>query len=212
MHLVGIVFMCVLNLYRRKQYKIGAMHAVITALLSAVSGFIGAKLLYILENIQQILVSGIQFGGVSFFGALFIIPAAVWMIQKLLRIHNPLFLDYCVPSALLMLGMIRIGCFLNGCCSGIHLTVNGNYCVVPVQLLECGFDFLILAYMLYSEIHHIYTGKHYPLLLLGYGTVRFLLEFLRSTPKVWIGFSNGQCFALLAIAVGMILWQSKKQV
>ena len=212
MHLAGLLLMCILNTARRRNADLSILQAVLCAILSALSGFLGAKTLYVLENLSDVAQNGLHFTGVSFFGALFIIPAAVWAIGHLLHAEKEGFLDYCTPSAIAMLGMIRIGCFLNGCCRGITLTTHDNIAVIPVQLLECGFDFAILGFLLWLETKKRFTNSRFYLLLILYGTVRFSLEFLRDTPKVWLGFSNGQIFALLALLIGIICIYKKRAV
>ena len=210
MHFVGLLFMCILNIARRRNVDLSVLQAVLCAFLSALFGFLGAKILYVIENISDVVQNGLHLDGVSFFGALFIIPTAVWVIRHLLHAKREGFLDYCTPSAIGMLGMIRIGCFLNGCCSGIPLTVHDNISIIPVQLLECGLDFAILGFLLWLEKKNCFANRRFYLLLTLYGAIRFILEFLRNTPKVWLGFSNGQIFALIALLAGIICFCKRK--
>ena len=46
------------------------------------------------------------------------------------------------------------------------------------------------------------TGRLYFFIMVYYGVFRFFLEFLRNTPKDWIGFSHGQWFAIISVCVG----------
>lgn len=48
-------------------------------------------------------------------------------------------------------------------------------------------------------------GRLYPFIMVYYGVFRFFLEFLRNTPKEWLGFSHGQWFAVASLAIGSYL-------
>ena len=204
MHAVGLLGMICLCLRRRKAFGISAGFAVITALLLAVLGYAGAKLLYVAENWRSVLEKGLSFNGVSFFGTVFFMPLALPLVAKLAKKQPGSYLDYCTPSGLLMLICIRTGCFLNGCCQGITLRLNGNDVVVPVQLLECVLD-LVLLEILFSKEKSLPQGKLYFLFMGGYGLLRFAAEFLRATPKALLGLSNGQWFSLVSILIAAIV-------
>ena len=211
MHGVGIVGMMLLCLARRKRFRISAGLAVITALLLAVFGYIGAKLLYIIENWNLVIKNGVSLNGVSFFGTVFFMPLILPLFAKLFHKSPSSYLDYCTPAGLLMLICIRTGCFFNGCCQGLSLTVHGNPTVLPAQLLECALDLVLLDFILFNE-KSLPKGKLYFLFMGGYGLLRFVVEFIRDTPKTMLGLSNGQWFSLIAIFLAAAAWlfQSKK--
>lgn len=213
MHAVGLAGMICLCLRRRKRFHVSAGFAVITALLLAVLGYVGAKLLYIAENWSQVMENGLSLNGVSFFGTVFFMPLALPLVAKLARKEPKAYLDYCTPSGLLMLNCIRTGCFLNGCCRGITVQLNCNDVVLPAQLLECVLD-LILLEILYAKEKSLPEGKLYFLFMGGYGLLRFCVEFIRDTPKTLLGLSNGQWFSLICLliaAVALLFHPGKKK-
>ena len=115
-------------------------------------------------------------------------------------------LDNSAVNVLGMLGTIRIGCFLNGCCGGTICTIGTRHFHWPTQLLEAVCDFGILAWLLLLESRqNNRRGLLYPRFLISYGIVRFIIEFMRDTPKDWLGLSHGQWFSIVAVMAG-IAW------
>ena len=205
MMLLGTAGMSILLSFRKKEHGIGTLRAVLTGILLAVFGFIGAKLLYILENFRSVLKNGLDFSGVSFFGTVFFMPAAIPLIALILRIPRKGFTDFCTPAGLLMLAFIRIGCFTRGCCEGITVHYGMRPWIVPVQLLECSFDLVLLAVLLLPSVKKRFRGVLYCLFMGGYGLIRFAMEFLRDTGKHVFGFSNGQLFSAAAILISALI-------
>ncbi len=203
--IVGIVCMTLLCLCRRRRYGIPAALAAFMGVILMIFGFIGAKLLYILENLQTVARNGLTLAGVSFYGTVFFLPAALLLTAVCIRKKPGQFLDYCTPAVPLMLACIRLGCFCNGCCGGITLWLGSRPIVVPVQLLECALDFATVYVLLCAEREEKWQGIRYVLFLGTYGSVRFLLEFLRTTEKDKLGLSNAQWFSLLCVAICMIV-------
>lgn len=200
-HAVGVAAMCILCLARRGLYEIGRGQAIAAGLLLAPVGYLGAKLLFIAENLPAVLQNGLGTGGVSFFGAAFFVPVAFAALAAVTGRRPARCLDFCAPPVILMLACIRCGCFMRGCCHGPTVWVGPNPVIPPVQLMECSLDLLLLFVLLRLERAQKHDGLRYAVLLGGYGTARFLLEFLRDTPKNHLGLSNGQWFSLLCMAL-----------
>ena len=222
MHIVGIAGMCALCTLRRNEISIKVWQGISTGILLAVFGFVGAKILYIIENWNSVAKNGISLSGVSFFGTVFFMPAAIPIIKRILliKIKDSEFMDFCTPAGVLMLACIRIGCFMNGCCRGMGTIINGKPFIYPVQLIESSFDFMMAGILLTAWIRKVFRGRLYFLFMAAYGSVRFVLELYRNTSKTDNIFmngsertmktdlagkvlSNGQIFSLLAVLVGM---------
>jgi phosphatidylglycerol:prolipoprotein diacylglycerol transferase len=88
--------------------------------------------------------------------------------------------DILVPSVLLFHVFGRLGCFFAGCCYGRETTwaiaING---LIPVQLIESGFNLLILMEILLFRPERERPGVLFPMYLTVYACGRFLLEFMR---------------------------------
>lgn len=116
-------------------------------------------------------------------------------------------------------GFGRIGCFLAGCCYGketdsvLGMTFPGmSHAVYPTQLYEAIF-LLMLSAILFLLAYKKEFKYTFPLYLFGYGTFRFLIEFIRGDERgaFLLGLSPAQWFSILAvlIGIGMVIYLSK---
>jgi phosphatidylglycerol:prolipoprotein diacylglycerol transferase len=127
--------------------------------------------------------------------------------------------DILVPSILLFFTFGRIGCFFAGCCYGciadwgIALPSHGIEPLIPVQLFEAGFTFLVMIAVLVFRPERKCTGALLPLYLIVYAIGRFVLEFFRGDigRGVFI-LSTSQWISLLILPAGVILlrWIKKQ--
>ena len=221
MHILGIFGMCILSFVRRKEEGIKGWQAIMTGILLAVFGYIGAKILFVIENFKYVSKNGLELSGVSFFGTVFFMPLAIPIIKRILFIKakDMEYMDYCTPDGLLMLACIRLGCFMNGCCRGMVVWKNDKPLMYPVQFIECTLDLILLGVILLPVTQKFFKKGLYFIFMGGYGFIRFFLEFYRNTSKTGNLFisendrqlqsdgelskilSNGQIFALVCMVV-----------
>lgn len=194
--------MAILILIRRERYGIRVWKAVLLTIMLAACGVIGAKLLYALEN-------GFRWGGISFYGSVWLIPILMPLIGLLLGLRPTITMDLCAPAVTAMVACLRFNCLLAGCCGGWLMEFGGIAFRWPTQMMESLGDCLIMFWLLSIEQKEMWRGKLYGGFLLSYGGLRFMLEFLRNTPKNVIFLSNGQWFSVAALLIGW-LWIHKK--
>jgi phosphatidylglycerol:prolipoprotein diacylglycerol transferase len=91
---------------------------------------------------------------------------------------------------------------------------TGSLPILPIQLYEAAANLLIFLYLIWLWRRRRFRGQIFAAYLLSYGTVRFLLEFLRGDYQepVMLGLLQrgqmSQLMCLTAIAVGIvILWR-----
>jgi phosphatidylglycerol:prolipoprotein diacylglycerol transferase len=109
----------------------------------------------------------------------------------------------------------RIGCLMAGCCygrqydgfGGIYMPDLG-YKVIPTQLIECVFLFIlfgVFSYLLLKKKFKLNQALYF----ISYGVFRFLIEFVRDdyrgTTFLRI-FTPSQLTALLLIIIGIVWW------
>jgi len=166
-----------------------------------IAGLIGAKLLLVLVDFQQYranpraLIDVLQSGGVFYGGLLGGIPVAWLYIVK----HKlPLFrtLDVLAPAVAIGQAIGRLGCFAAGCCFGSPSTLpwavvfhnEDAHALVgvplgipihPSQIYESLGSFLLLALLLGMLKRKKFDGQVFAAYLIGYGIMRFVLEFFR---------------------------------
>lgn len=158
--------------------------------LAFISGIIGARLFYIIENVayyfkNPIEIIMLQQGGLSWFGGLLsgLFFGSVYLKKKKLTIYR--ILDLISPFIALSQAIGRVGCLLNGCCFG-HISKIGIYFKVhklvlfPTQIyssLALIFIFIILRFL--QDRPHKEGGIFFAYLTL-YSIKRFFIEFLRA--------------------------------
>ncbi len=189
--------MLVLTIMRRKKYGFNIFSAVLFTLVLLILGIGGAKLLYILEHPGEPISKNP--GGVSFFGSVYLIPLLMPLFGFIFKLRPKSSHDASAPCVAAMIGCIRVGCFLNGCCGGWTTPWGFTW---PTQTVESICDFMLMFFLLQIEKKEKYKGWLYPLFLSIYSSYRFVIEFFRNTAKNSIGLSNGHIFALIGILTG----------
>lgn len=185
-------------------------HSLLAGVCLLLTEMLGAKILYLIENWQQVQVQGMTFGGFSLFGVFFAVPVLSLLWARVFSVSYGDFLDYSAGGILLELMFYRVGCFFTGCCGGWPsdsgwLMADGTR-RFPVQLLEVGGDLLILLVILWVVYRKANRpGLAFCLMLALYGALRFGLEFLREREILWLCFSGSHFLALAACLVGFVL-------
>ncbi|MFH1045440.1 MAG: prolipoprotein diacylglyceryl transferase [Candidatus Omnitrophota bacterium] len=194
------------------------------SLCIVISGVVGARLLYVLQNIQFYRVYPLRIvmlheGGLSFFGGFFVALAATLIFLRIQRLPAWTVLDIFVPYLALGQAIGRIGCLLNGCCFGKVTTAFGAICFpgeticrYPIQVYN---SLLLLA--LYIVLRYrqkrgqTFPGQLFLLYCILYSTIRFISEFFRGDHTAVIGWLTlHQIFSLMVFTMaGVWLW--KKQ-
>jgi len=172
------------------------------SLLVFISGIIGARILYIIENIGYYIKNPpetimLQHGGLSWFGGLAfgIFFGIFYLKKKNLSVYK--ILDLMVPYVSLGQTIGRIGCLLNGCCFGST--------IIPVQIyssLILIFIFIILR-LLQDRPHK--EGEILFIYLLLYSLKRFFIEFLRAdNPVIFLGLTLFQIISIVIFCLALI--------
>lgn len=203
MLLLGTAGMFVCLWGRRKRFSLNLWQSVVFTVLLTLVGVAGAMLLFYLE-------SG-SFGGVSFYGSVFLIPLLMPLIGMLFRLKPGQTMDLCGPCVAIMIGCMRFNCVLSNCCGGWQVCLGALCFSWPTQAMDSIGDFAIMLWLLQLEREHRAKGALYPGFMIAYSIMRFLLEFLRDTPKDWLYLSHGQWFALAAIVAGLLWITLQKQ-
>jgi len=208
-YVIGFVAMTLLLAMRAERYKLKKYQAIIISFVLFLFGFIGAKILFILENLPKL-----NTGGVSFYGSVFFIPIALPLLALIMRKKPASIIDFCAPGVVIILTFIRVGCFVSGCCAGIRVNMFGSYVILPSQMLECFLDIFLLDCLLTAERNGKFKNLLYPLFMLCYGIMRFLVEFTRENggggehiySRDMSVLSEGQVLSLFAIFIALCVF------
>lgn len=200
--------------------KIGLIFGdfLIYIMAAAVCGFYGARILFVITMIPEIIRDHLLFGyyllngGIVFYGGMFGILAGIALVSKIRKQKVSEVYGIMIPAFPLFHSFARIGCLLAGCCYG----KAWNWGIVPVdepavvrfpvQFFESFCDLVIFVIIMVCE--HWYGRKYNLYLYLGsYAICRFILEFFRgdTVRGIWIGgLSTAQIISLLILV--WLIW------
>ncbi|MEK7466278.1 MAG: prolipoprotein diacylglyceryl transferase [Planctomycetota bacterium] len=197
----------------------GVIDAAIVAMLSAV---IGARLFFVFQpdewaahySRHPLDIVKIWEGGLTFYGGLI---GCFITIPFVFRHHKMPFwpvIDCFAPSVAIGHGIVRFGCFLNGCCYGkpakwgIVMPEVDALARQPSQLYESAAGILIFVFALWLHPRRRFNGQGILSYLLLYAGSRFLIEISRGDPdRGGLGpFSTSQWVAIGVATVAVALW------
>jgi phosphatidylglycerol:prolipoprotein diacylglycerol transferase len=212
---------------RAKVRKLDSNIAYRLSMISVLSGFIGAKLLYCIIEFKVIIDNpwqAISGSGFVVYGGIIGGILAAMIYCKLKRVSFFSYFDLAVPSIALAQGFGRIGCFLAGCCYGRETNsafgiVFGQSAIapngvklIPTQLLSSAGDFMLAAILLMYARKERKQGRVGALYLILYSIGRFVIEFFRNDDRGYMGvLSTSQFLSLIVLAFAILmLYMSNK--
>jgi phosphatidylglycerol:prolipoprotein diacylglycerol transferase len=239
MYVVAFAITYLMVIYRLKhnendEISIDHAQALITYMMLGV--IIGGRLGYVLfyhfsyyirHPLEIVLPfefsNGFRFTGItgmSFHGGLICVILFSWIYCRRARLSFLSVGDLFIPGIPLGYTFGRIGNFINGELFGrITAAPIGMYFPLaperqlrhPSQLYEAFFEGIFLFIIMWTLRNRVSTrGAMLAIFLIGYGTVRFFIEYFRQPDAhlgfVWLSFSMGQILCLLMIASGISLY------
>ena len=194
-------------------------------LATMIGGIVGAKLLYIFENValSEILSNPmtylLQRGGLTFYGGFIGAIILVWVMARRNKISMWVIGDMASPALALAYSIGRVGCLLVGDDYGSPSNLpwamafpNGlpptTVPVHPTQLYEVIIMFFAFLYIWKIRTLPRPAGWLFSIYLIIAGFERFFIEFVRNTtPSPIPGLSIAQVTAIGLIIVGVYkLW------
>ena len=164
--------------------------------------------------------SAFDMSGQSLYGTLFttflLSPVAAFLLKKKVR----LIYDYMAPFWLILLIFCRMGCFTDGCCGADLIFISDEKPLyLPVQLFEMILDLILLSLLFYIEDYkltwnkkettnpkpNLYNGSMFFVMLVCYGFYRFILEWPRNNPVMFLGMTFGQIYSLVFLIIGSFI-------
>jgi len=225
--LVAVGALVGLWLLRREVRRSGLPEGAVDVGLAGVfGGFVGAKLLWVVEHIAEEPLADLLFsrGGMSWFGGFAGgLLAGLWLMRRR-RLPIMAVLAAATPGLVVGHAIGRIGCFLVGDDYGIPSNLPWAVAfpeglppttvpVHPTQLYEM-LALLPIALLLVRWRRQCLADRW---VLGGYlaltGSLRFLIEFIRISERVALGLSVAHFASLAAAVVGIgLLLRARRQV
>lgn len=196
---IGTVAMSIPILAVCGKYQISRWKGLVATIVLTVTGTAGTFLMYYVENGR--------FGGLSFYGAVFLVPIVFIAIPPLLNISYGEIMDLCAIGECIMLALMKVHCMLGGCCLGrkLFITEEGTLIRFPSRTAELLTAIAIFCVLLYWALKNKNRGEFYPLYLILYGATRFVLNIFREawvTKEMLLPFGN--IWSIIAIVIGGI--------
>lgn len=220
---IGIIAAYLTGEYRAKKHNLDPDKVFYIVIWSVVGGLLGAKILYIITQIKEIIANPrllldvadgfVVYGGII--GGIF--SAMVYCRVKKLPFLK--YFDLLMPSVALAQGFGRIGCFLAGCCYGretdsaIGIVFHDSayapngVSLLPTQLISSGLNFLHFFVLVWLTKKKKGDGQIAGLYLVFYSVGRFILEYFRGDLiRGSVGrLSTSQFIAIFICLAGIIL-------
>ncbi|MEM2121689.1 MAG: prolipoprotein diacylglyceryl transferase [Candidatus Woesearchaeota archaeon] len=216
----------------RKLYKKEFEEILNSFLITFICSIIGARLLYVILNLNHFLQKPIEMinfqgGGLSFFGALFFGLLGFIIYFKISRIDFKKYLDIYAIFIPIVQAFGRIGCFLNGCCYGrpTKLFFGIEYLGTtrhPVQIYESILNLIVFLLLyktkdkkqlrIFSLNIKLFSGARFLLYLILYSIVRFFMEFFREEKIILLGLTQTQILCLFIIMISIFLLFKKQRI
>ena len=206
-HVLGFLFVFLFNAWYGKKREISIGRSTVTTVIVYSVTYIW---IYVLSWIESGFT---HFGGNNIVRGFIYIPLIAYPVAKMLKISWKDMCDFIAPCVCLTQGISHIGCIFTGCCAGYTCQwgiYNQRYggTAFPVQLFEAATALIIFAALVYWNKKQAYRteGKSYPIMLMLFGSTRFLWEFARNNEKIWLGCSSLAFHALFMSVVGLVVY------
>lgn len=191
-------------------------------LATMIGGIVGAKLLYLFENvpfwdlIRHPITHLLSRGGLTFYGGFIGALILVWIIANRNKISMWTVGDLAAPALALAYSIGRIGCLLVGDDYGVPTTLPWGMAfpqglppttetVHPTQIYEIVIMFIAFLYIWKIRTKIRPAGWLFSIYLIIAGLERFFVEFVRNTTESPVpGLSVAQVMALGLIVVGAV--------
>lgn len=166
----------------------------IAAMILLVPGLVGARLFYVLMH-WELYAGDVRRiwrrseGGMAMYGGLILIAACSVFLLPAMNLPIAAFWDAAIFTMLIGMIFARVGCLLNGCCSGRptdgwcgmnlpdHRGVRRRR--IPTQLLEMAWSAVVLSALLAWRGRAPFVGAIFCGGVAGYAGGRFFLQRLR---------------------------------
>ena len=203
---LGFVGVTLFGYFYRKKFNLSVKQAVLSVLLVYPAVVAWMFFLYWAE-------SGFKnFGGNNIVRIFIWVPVFAWPASRILKIEFKAMLNFIAPLPCVVHGISHFGCIFEGCCCGYPSSVFAiwnpafkeyRFAIQPIEaIVAIG---VIVITVLYTRSKGYRSDScAYPLMLILFGSTRFLLEFLRDNEKLFWGISNLAIHAFVMFVVGIV--------
>ena len=213
---LGIVAVCVFNVFRRKRLNLKPWGLVLLFALCLTFLFVFCRIFYVFARMLEGAVTlkaiwrALTLGGFVMYGGIFGIILGCVVFALITKRPVRAVLDYFAPSIALAFTFARFGCLFEGCCYGIewswgvpNVKFPGKL-LFPAQPLDALASLLLFAAILIRTKVKKTDRYSLEIYLTGYAIARFLLEFVRvktSPGFLPFGFTFSQDISIVIVVL-----------
>lgn len=214
--LVACIVMIVGSFLRCRSHNKSLWDSLVISLGMMLVALVGARILHILTNISvyqksPILMVSLDAHGLSLFGSIILVCCLGFLIGR--NTHFPIwkYSDEMVPFIGIGIAIARIGCFLNGCCSGkvsnlpwavrfplfseahLYQMSRGQTNLItvlpvhPTQLYEAVGALISIFIATWVQKKKNFAGVGILVFLASFSIVRLIIHYLRVFPNSFLG-------------------------
>lgn len=193
-------------------------HILDLGIITCVAAIVGARLVFILLNLSYYLEQPARMlamtdGGLSFHGGLAAGILSGIMYCRYRQIDTWAMADIAAPFIALGYAIVRIGCFLRGCCFGIVTDVPWAVTTSeiddlprhPTQLYSSVLSFILFVYLYSRRNHSGFKGMLMFQYVGLYSLLRFGVEFVREGERIALGLTLAQIISMFVAAIAFSL-------
>ncbi len=214
--LVAVTVGALLLRVSQRELSLKASDKIAIGLGAFCGAMIGAKLPFALTDWDGLRSGAVWFSNgktivCGMVGAYFGVELAKWISDIRIKTGD----SFAVPAAVAV-AIGRLSCFAAGCCFGtptalpwgvrFQLADGGLFARHPTQIYESIFHLVIAWLMAALRQQGIWRGQLVKFYIISYLAYRWLTEFIRPEPKMWLAFTGYQWFALAVMPVFAWLW------
>jgi len=205
-HVLGYLCVLLFNLWYGKKYNVKYWQSLVTTIIVY-------SITYFWIHVQYWMETGFKvFGPNNMVRGFVYIPLFALPVALMLKISWKRMCDFIAPCVCISFGISHIGCIFAGCCNGFPCSWGIRHpwlhtTLFPVQLFEAFTALAIVWFVVYRAKKRQYQsdGLSFPIMLLCYGSTRFLWEFARENEKILWGCSSLSFHALFMALVGLTI-------
>ncbi len=224
---IGFALATYLASERAKTFGIDKNRIIDLALVILLFGLIGARLNYVILNLNYYRNHPLEMiflnrGGLVFYGSLLLGLGAGFVYVRRNRLSFWKVSDLMSPYVALGHSIGRIGCLLNGCCWGkvVSKAYPFGLCfpgqTLPRHPTQLYASMILLAIAIVLRVRQEkdhFDGQIFLLYCLLYSTQRFFVEFLRGDiPIAFFGLTFSQVVSIAIFSVSSIIFATKWKI
>lgn len=188
-------------LFRMKQFGISFKKMLLIYIVFSMVGLAGASI--------GAAAAGGAIAGRRLYGLMIFDTAALIIMSRFLHMEVCKLGDFIAVPIMAVCASAKIDCLMNNCCRGFLMCYQGTEAIYfPSAILEMVIWSIFVVLLLLIEKKGSAAGTLWPVSMIWFGTVRYLVDFLRGSEwekkPFFFTMPGGQFWSLIALLIGVV--------